>query len=180
MSKQNNSTENDQIKNSPVNSIEWIHRDELTANDYNPNSVAAPELQLLKHSILADGWTQPIVINPDMEIVDGYHRWTVSGEKELLERDGGLVPVAMISPVSREDQKMSTVRHNRARGSHSIVKMSEILEGMVDRGLEMKEIMRGLGMESEEVLRLAMRAGIPRSKLISDAEWSTAWTPGKD
>lgn len=167
----------EKIKDQPVNNIQWLDRDLLKPNDYNPNSVNKPELELLKRSILTDGWTQPIVANPDMEIVDGFHRWTLSGTDELLERDGGLVPVVVISPASGEDQKMSTIRHNRARGRHSVMKMAEILKGMIDRDMTMEEIQGGLGMDKEEVLRLAMSEGIPRSKLISDAEWSTAWKP---
>lgn len=161
----------------PIDNVEWISRDKLSPNDYNPNSVNKPELELLKLSILTDGWTQPIVVNGDMEIVDGFHRWTLSDSPELRERDGGKVPVVLIEPKTGEDQKMSTVRHNRARGRHSVIKMAEILKGMVDRGMGMEEIQDGLGMDKEEVLRLAMSEGIPRSKLISDAEWSTAWKP---
>ena len=82
----------------PLDNIQWINREELSPNGYNPNRVAPPELKLLKLSILEDGWTQPIVINPDKTIVDGFHRWTVSGHKEIFDLTGGLVPVVVISP----------------------------------------------------------------------------------
>lgn len=162
------------MKNQPVSSVEWIDRGKLKPNHYNPNKVAPPELKLLKISILEDGWTQPIVINPDYEIVDGFHRWTVSGDKQVSDLTGGKVPVVITKPADENQQMMATIRHNRARGTHGVLSMAEILQDMVERGLSKQEIMARLQMEEEEVIRLALRVGIPESDLIDD-EFSQAW-----
>lgn len=161
----------------PISSVVWRDRSELHANDYNPNHVYPAELELLKISILEDGWTQPIVINPDMEIVDGFHRWTVSGHKELLEKFGGQVPTVMTSPRDMESQKMATIRHNRARGQHRVLDMAKIVQSLVEEGVSQQEIMSRLKMEEEEVIRLCLRVGIPKTALIQDSEFSTAWEP---
>ena len=161
----------------PVNAVQWLHRDKLKANDYNPNRVAPPELRLLKISILEDGWTQPIVVNPDLTIVDGFHRWTVSGHKEIFNLTDGLVPVVIMNPKNKAHQKMSTIRHNRARGTHLVLEMSNIVTDMVNSGLSGEEIMDRLMMEKEEVVRLLFRAGIPKSQVFKDKDFSKAWVP---
>ena len=163
------------IKKQPVSNVKWVRYQDLTANDYNPNRVANSELKLLKISIMEDGWTQPIVINPDYEIVDGYHRWTVAQDKDMLKRFGDLVPTVMTAPSTLESQKMSTIRHNRARGIHSVLDMAKIVGSMVEDGTPMKEIMYLLQMEEEEVIRLVQRVGIPKSQIIKDTEFSKAW-----
>src|SRR5438045_1612914 len=101
------------VEHQPITSIEWVPRESLHANLYNPNKVAPIELHLLKVSILEDGWTQPIVARPDGEIVDGFHRWTISAESEISAMTNGLVPVVRLLPANREHQIMSTIRHNR-------------------------------------------------------------------
>jgi hypothetical protein len=161
----------------PINSVKWLHRDALKPNSYNPNKVAPTELKLLKTSITEDGWTQPIVINPDMTIVDGYHRWTVSGDPAIYKITDGYVPTVMIHPLTLYEQQMATIRHNRARGTHAVLEMSDIVSGMVADGVKGVEIMSRLGMEKEEVTRLLFRAGIPKSKVFNDAQFSGAWTP---
>lgn len=160
----------------PINTVQWIERDLLSPNAYNPNRVAGPEMKLLKISILEDGWTQPIVINTNYEIVDGFHRWTVSGDKDVQKVTGSLVPVVMTRPTDDAHQKMSTIRHNRARGTHGVLNMSEIIQSMVDGGLSKQEIMMRLQMEEEEVIRLAARVGIPKSDLINDSGFSKSWS----
>lgn len=167
----------DKLEAMPLGVITWRHRDELSANDYNPNSVAPPELKLLKISIMEDGWTQPIVINPDMTIVDGFHRWTVSGHKEIHALTDGYVPTVMVRPRDAAGQKMATIRHNRARGTHAVLKMSDIIKSMVDDKMSGEEIMARLGMEREEVVRLLSRAGIPKSQVFTDKDFSTSWKP---
>jgi ParB-like chromosome segregation protein Spo0J len=164
-------------KNQPLDKITWLHRDNLKPNHYNPNKVAPPELQLLKISILEDGWTQPIVINPDFTIVDGFHRWTVSGHKEIYSLTNGEVPTVMITPNDPSQQQMATIRHNRARGTHGVLEMSNIVTDMVKTGLTGDEIMARLKMEKEEVVRLLFRAGIPKSDVFAEKEFSKAWTP---
>lgn len=164
-------------KPQPLDKIEWLHRDELKPNGYNPNKVAPPELQLLKISILEDGWTQPIVRNPDNTIVDGFHRWTVSGHKEIYELTDGYVPTVLITPKDPSQQQMATIRHNRARGTHGVLEMSNIITDMVKEGLTGEEIMARLKMEKEEVTRLLFRAGIPKSDVFKDKDFSAAWTP---
>ena len=159
----------------PLNNIVWRKREELKPNNYNPNRVASTEMKLLKISIQEDGWTQPIVINPDMTIVDGFHRWTVS--EDLKDLTDGYVPTVMITPKDISQQQMATIRHNRARGTHGVLEMSNILVEMVEQGLEGEEIMKRLQMEKEEVVRLLYRAGIPKSDVFKDLEFSKSWTP---
>jgi ParB-like chromosome segregation protein Spo0J len=163
--------------NQPLENVVWRHRDELSPNDYNPNRVAPPELRLLKISIIEDGWTQPIVINPDMTIVDGFHRWTVSGHKEIFDLTEGNVPTVMVKPRDKAQQKMATIRHNRARGTHGVLDMSNIVGSMVKDGITGEEIMKRLSMEKEEVTRLLFSQGIPQSEVFKDADFSKAWTP---
>jgi len=162
----------------PVSSVEWVHRDTLKPNDYNPNKVAPPELELLITSILEDGWTQPIVKLADLTIVDGFHRYTVSGDERLLERFGGWVPTVTVS-VDDVHRKMSTIRHNRARGAHGIMPMSEIVKGMVDDGVSREEIQTRLGMEDEEVDRLIDRAGQAEISTRKVDGFGNSWKPGE-
>lgn len=152
-------TELKDLTKEPVSTVQWVDRKNLRPNDYNPNRVAPPELELLIISILEDGWTQPIVVLPDMTIVDGFHRYTVSGDKRLMARYAGFVPIVMIKadPVHR---KMSTIRHNRARGVHGVLPMAEIVAGMLKDGVKPEEIQQRLQMEEEEVIRLADRSGM--------------------
>jgi len=165
------------MKKQPIQNVQWVHRDQLVANNYNPNKVAPPELKLLKTSILEDGWTQPIVVNSDMTIVDGFHRWTVSGHKEIYAITDGLVPVVVLEPKDKAHQRMSTIRHNRARGTHGVLEMSNIVSGLVLEGLSGEEIMSRLGMEKEEVVRLLFRAGIPKSDVFKDGDFGKSWNP---
>jgi ParB-like chromosome segregation protein Spo0J len=163
--------------NQPLSNIVWRHRDELKPNNYNPNKVAPPELKLLKISITEDGWTQPIVINPDMTIVDGFHRWTVSGHKEIYAITDGYVPTVMLKPTDISQQQMATIRHNRARGTHAVLQMSDIVNDMIKQGLSGEEIMSRLMMEKEEVVRLLYTKGIPKSEVFKNKEFSKSWKP---
>lgn len=165
------------MNNQPINNVVWMDREQLKPNHYNPNKVAPPELELLKISILEDGWTQPIVINPDKTIVDGFHRWTVSGTKEIYALTNGKVPTVTITPKDPSQQQMATIRHNRARGTHGVLEMSNIVVDMLKSGLKGEEIMKRLKMEKEEVTRLASRNGIPKSEVFQDMEFSKSWTP---
>ena len=146
----------------PLDTIEWVTRDSLTANDYNPNHVARPELALLKLSLLADGWTQPIVARTDGEIVDGFHRWTLAADPDIAAMTDGLVPVVRLSgSLSASHQMASTIRHNRARGIHGIMPMSDIVRSLLDEhDLSPKDLQKILGMDAEEVDRLADTTGM--------------------
>lgn len=175
--KQNKQVLSTVLEQQPVSSVEWVNRDILIPNNYNPNAVAPPEMDLLEISILEDGWTQPIVRNPDNEIVDGFHRYTVSGRPKMLERFNGYVPVATTTPKSVDDQMMSTIRHNRARGTHAVLKMADIVLKMLENNLSMEQIMHLLQMEEEEVSRLANRMGIPASTIKRDPNFGKAWKP---
>lgn len=171
------------VKEQPVSRVKWLPREKLRGNAYNPNHVAAPELELLITSILEDGWTQPICVLPADEqgvhqIVDGFHRWTVSGDPRVAALTGGQVPTVQVrlDPVHR---MMSTIRHNRARGTHAVVRMAEIVRRMVDEGIPAKQIQKRLGMESEEVQRLVNRAGMPTQVRKVAPGFNRAWVPGK-
>ena len=158
----------------PISRLRWVHRDELKGNDYNPNHVAPPEKRLLKISLLEDGWTQPIVIRSDMEIVDGFHRWQISGDKQVYAMTDGMVPVVELNAdKSLEDQMMSTIRHNRARGTHAVIRMSEIVEKLASAGLADDEIATRLQMDEEEVSRLLDRGNM--LKRGSRDEFNQGW-----
>ena len=163
--------------NHPIDAVKWINRDKLIPNNYNPNFVAPPELELLKISILEDGWTQPIVITDKYEIIDGFHRWTISDDKLLREMTDSEVPVVIAKPKDKASQQMATIRHNRARGTHAVLQMSEIVAGMIKDGVSEKEICTRLKMDREEVVRLSISQGIPKTDVIKNAEWSKAWVP---
>jgi len=164
------------MKGQPVNNVKWVDVEELTANDYNPNNVAPPELKLLKQSILADGWTQPIVIRPDKEIIDGFHRWLVIRRNEDVRKmTNGKVPVVEID-VPRDSQMMSTVRHNRARGTHLVLRMSELVRELIDeQDFSYEEVMELLQMEYEEVDRLYDSSGMIERG--SEEEFNKGWVP---
>lgn len=128
----------------------------LKANDYNPNKVSEDNLQLLTQSILTNGWTLPIVVRPDYTIIDGFHRWTVSGREPLLSMLGGKVPVVIVDHHgSRDADIYGTITHNRARGVHLLEPMKNIVKELLDSGKSIQEIGKQLGMKPEEVFRLS-------------------------
>jgi hypothetical protein len=166
----------------PVDFVRWIPIDQIEANDYNPNSVAQIEMSLLYKSIDHDGFTQPIVTIYDPEkqkyiIVDGFHRYYVMKvNKDIYERNHGLLPCTVIHK-SINNCMASTIRHNRARGKHSIQGMSNLVFIMLDNGWDDTEICNELGMEPEELLRLKHITGF--SKLFADREYNRAWMTRK-
>lgn len=164
---------------SPVYNIHRIPIEKIQANAYNPNSVAPPEMKLLYKSILKDGYTMPIVCyhipeTDTYEIVDGYHRYlTMLQHKDIFDREGGCLPVSVIDkPLS--DRMASTIRHNRARGSHSIELMTNIIAELVESGMSDAWIMKNIGMDAEELLRLKQISGL--AALFKDKEFSKSWT----
>lgn len=148
----------------PLASLRWIKRDMLHANDYNPNKVSEENLKLLVQSILTNGWTLPIVVRPDYTIIDGFHRWTVSGREPLLSLLGGMVPVVIVDHHGNESEDVyGTITHNRARGTHLLEPMKAIVKKLMDEGKTVQEIGKQLGMKPEEVFRLS---GFTRAEFL--------------
>jgi ParB-like chromosome segregation protein Spo0J len=164
----------------PVDCVQWVKSDLVRANDYNPNSVAPPEMKLLEHSITEDGYTQPIVAwqvdEASFEVVDGFHRNRVGREcASVKKRTHGFLPLAVINKVreERNDRIAATIRHNRARGKHKIDAMSEIVVELKRRNWSDEKIGRELGMDPDEVLRLSQISGL--AEMFADREFSEAW-----
>lgn len=164
----------------PVSNVRWLDRDLLDPNTYNPNFVAPPELKLLKTSVIEDGWTQPVVTLPEQDgryvIVDGYHRWLVSADEEVYKLTEGLVPTVQVK-LDPVHMQLSTIRHNRARGVHAVLRMAQIVRTILAEGISEKELMARLGMEREEIRRLDNRAGMPEQ--FGQGEFGKAWVPKK-
>lgn len=163
---------------SPVYNIKAIPIEQIRANAYNPNAVAPPEMKLLYKSIKEDGYTMPIVCyydaeNKVYEIVDGYHRYTIMlTHKDIYDREDGKMPVSIIDkPI--ENRMASTIRHNRARGSHSIELMSNIIAELVESGMSDAWILKNIGMDADELLRLKQVTGL--ASLFKDREFSKSW-----
>lgn len=139
----------------PLSSLHWVEREKLHANDYNPNKVSEDNLQLLTQSILTNGWTLPIVVRPDYTIIDGFHRWTVSGREPLKTKLGGKVPVVIVKHDDESADIYGTITHNRARGTHLLEPMKVIVQKLISEGKTVGEIGKQLGMKPEEVFRLS-------------------------
>lgn len=167
------------FQNEPVDCVQWVKEELVIANDYNPNTVAPPEMELLHTSIKEDGYTQPIVVYQHdgiYEVVDGFHRNRVGKEyKDIHERIHGYLPVTIINDDRHEkaDRIASTIRHNRARGKHRVEAMSDIVIELKRRNWSDAKIGRELGMEPDEVLRLTQITGL--AEMFSDKEFSEAW-----
>lgn len=163
----------------PVDCVIWVKSEDVIANDYNPNSVAPPEMQLLHTSIEQDGYTQPIVTwkrDGIHEVVDGFHRNRVGKEcEDVTKRIHGYLPVTIINQDREElgDRMASTIRHNRARGKHSVDSMSEIVIELKRRNRSDSWIAKNLGMDPDEVLRLTQISGL--TEMFQDKEFSKAW-----
>ena len=163
---------------SPVYNVRAVPVEKLRANSYNPNSVAPPEMKLLEKSIAEDGFTMPIVCYylPDeniYEIVDGFHRYTIlKTRKYIYERENGMAPVVVIDK-DQSNRMASTIRHNRARGTHSIELMTNIVSELVKSGMSDAWIMKNIGMDADELLRLKQISGL--AELFKDKEFSNSW-----
>lgn len=163
----------------PVDFVAWEVGAAIEANDYNPNAVAPPEMRLLEHSILEDGYTQPIVTHdegPRLVVVDGFHRNRVGKEvKAVRDRMHGYLPVVRIRAgrEAREDRMASTVRHNRARGEHGVIAMTDLVAYLRKRGWDTPKIGKELGMDADEVLRMTQISGL--AELFADEDFSQAW-----
>lgn len=139
----------------PLKSLNWVDRSLLKPNDYNPNKVSKDNLKLLTQSILTNGWTLPIVVRPDYTIIDGFHRWTVSGQEPLFSALGGKVPIVIVDHKDGAENIYGTVTHNRARGTHLLEPMKAIVKRLLDEGKSVSEIGKELGMKPEEIFRLS-------------------------
>lgn len=167
------------LKNEPTDCVIWVKNETVHANDYNPNTVAPPEMELLRVSINEDGYTQPIVTMPDEnghEVIDGFHRHRIGKEFESVRnRVLGYLPIVEIrhERESRDDRIASTIRHNRARGKHKISAMSDIVVELSRKCWSDEKIAKELGMDADEVLRLKQISGL--ADLFADEEFSEAW-----
>lgn len=168
---------------SPVYHVISVPIEKIEANSYNPNAVAPPEMKLLYDSIKEDGYTMPIVCYHDKDadryvIVDGFHRYRVMLEhKDIYEREGGRLPVSVINK-TLDNRMASTIRHNRARGSHDVELMSNIVKELHDLGRSDAWISKHLGMDIDEILRLKQITGL--AALFKDIDFGEAWKPVED
>lgn len=163
----------------PVDCVQWVPADAVTANDYNPNTVAPPEMRLLEHSIEMDGFTQPIVawLNGEQyEVVDGFHRNRVGKESPAVRtRLHGYLPLSILNTNRQErtDRMAATIRHNRARGKHRVDAMSDIVVELKRRNWSDDKIGKELGMDPDEVLRLAQISGL--TEMFANEDFSSSW-----
>lgn len=168
---------------SPVYNVIGVHIDKIKANDYNPNSVAPPEMALLETSIWEDGYTQPVVTVYDEDndvyvVVDGFHRYlTIKNSKRICERENGMLPIVVLDK-SMSDRMASTIRHNRARGSHNIELMSTIVTELVEMGKGDAWICKHIGMSVDELLRLKQITGV--AALFASRDFSDSWNAEAD
>lgn len=165
-------------RHNPVDLIRYVPVEKVQANDYNPNTVATNELKLLYTSVSHDGYTQPVVTIYDGNlkkyiIVDGFHRYfTLKNNEDLMEKNSGRIPIVVIEK-DINDRMASTIRHNRARGKHSVTGMSDIVFNMLDNGWTDAQICNELGMEIDELIKLKHITGF--SKLFENVKYKKAW-----
>lgn len=167
------------FKDQPVDNVQWVKSEQVRANDYNPNRVAPPEMKLLRQSIKEDNLTQPVVGFPEDEgyqVVDGFHRNTIiSTDAEVRKRTHGYTPVVPLKK-DQSNRMASTIRHNRARGTHSIELMVNIVGELKAAGMSDAWILRHIGMDADELLRLKQLSGL--AELFKDREFTTAHEEG--
>ena len=167
------------LRDEPIDLVLWVPAEAVRANDYNPNTVAAPEMKLLEHSIGEDGYTQPVVTwveGDGREVVDGFHRRTVGvSSRAVRKRTHGYLPVTTINAdrAGRSDRIAATIRHNRARGKHGVENMSKIVVELAKRNWSDERIGKELGMEPDEVLRLKQISGL--REMFASRDFSEAW-----
>jgi ParB-like chromosome segregation protein Spo0J len=169
------------FKTEPVDLIKWVPVEDVVSNDYNPNAVAPPEMELLRHSINHDGYTQPVVTwmsdeKDSREVIDGFHRSRVCREfQDVHNRVHGFLPVVTMRDdnLGKNDRVASTIRHNRARGKHKVDSMSDIVVDLKKRNWTDKRICKELGMDPDEVLRLCQVSGLV--ELFQDQEFTKSW-----
>lgn len=139
----------------PLRNLQFIDRELVKPNDYNPNKVLKKNLDLLTESIMSNGFCFPIVIRPDYTIIDGFHRWMVSGREPLRTLLGGKIPVVIVAHENKSEDMAGTVTFNRARGTHLLEPMENIVKKLLEEGLSVDDISKKLGMSREEIFRLS-------------------------
>ena len=166
------------IEEMPISKVTWVDVNMLTANDYNPNVVYTKEMQLLKFSILKQGWIQPILITDNMVIIDGFHRASlVKVDKQVRALTDGKVPVVKMT-LSEPERMLLTIRINRAKGSHIAIRMSDIIKTLVnDYGMPIAQICEEIGATKDEIELLLMDDVFKKEKITKDSPFSKAWIP---
>lgn len=139
----------------PLKNVQFVDRELLTANDYNPNKVVEKNMELLTQSILSNGFCFPIVVREDFTIIDGFHRWVVSGREPLKTLLGGKVPIVIVKHKDKSGDVFGTITFNRARGVHLLDPMEKIVKTLISEGKSIKEISKEIGMSNEEIFRLS-------------------------
>lgn len=161
----------------PIDSVEWVEVDKLQANDYNPNHVYEAEMKLLEYSILTNGWIQPILVNRDFVIIDGFHRATLGKvSNKMREKFGTKVPVVILD-LTEPERMLLSIRINRAKGSHIAFKMSKVIKELVqEHNYSLEMVGKGIGANKDEVELLLMR-DVFQSLNIPEHKYSQAWVP---
>ena len=169
-----------QISEMPISNVMWVDVNKLSANDYNPNVVYNKELQLLKFSILKQGWIQPILISDKNVIIDGFHRATLAkADRQVNALTGGKVPVVKMT-LSEPERMLLTIRINRAKGSHIAIRMSDVIKKLVnDYGIQIQKICEEIGANKDEIELLLMEDVFKKEKITKDSPFSKAWIPNK-
>ena len=168
------------IEEMPISNIQWVDVTKLKANDYNPNVVFSKEMELLKLSILKNGWIQPILVTHEYVIIDGFHRASLAkADKKVNALTGGKVPV-VIMELNEPERMLLTIRINRAKGSHVAIKMSDLIKKVVnDYGMPIEEICRQIGATKDEVELLLMDDVFKKFDITKETKYSKAWVPNK-
>lgn len=167
-----------EIKDMPISNVEWVDVEKLSANDYNPNVVYSKEMELLKFSLLRQGWIQPILVTQDFVIIDGFHRASLAkADKEVAAMTKGKVPV-VIMQLTEPERMLLTIRINRAKGSHIAIKMSDIIKSLVnDHGIPVENICKEIGATKDEIELLMMENVFKKHNVNKESKYSKAWVP---
>jgi len=170
-----------QINEMPISNVEWVDVEKLSANDYNPNVVYSKEMELLKFSLLKQGWIQPILVTQDFVIIDGFHRASLAkADKDVAAMTGGKVPV-VIMQLTEPERMLLTIRINRAKGSHIAIKMSDIIKALVnEHGMPVPDICKEIGATKDEIELLMMENVFKKHNVDKESKYSKAWIPNFD
>jgi ParB-like chromosome segregation protein Spo0J len=163
------------FKEDPISNVEWVDVNSLQANDYNPNVVLNKELKLLELSVLTNGWIQPILVNRDMTIIDGFHRsYLAKTSKALQDKYDNKVP-CVIMDLTEAERMLLTIRINRAKGNHVAIKMHDIIKTLIDKHEVTTEyIIKSIGATKDEV-DLLYKDGVFDALNIKEHKYSRAW-----